>query len=182
MNREDYERTIDLLVGDGDYRRALYGHDAEQRAKIERLKAVTDTLKLHAQIHAQEARTANSTIAEIYQCVSGATGEAGNWHGAQPVRAEIERLNHELNQAHEACAALREGKLRPFRMMKTSIMLDGNQWCVLYGANLQDGVAGFGNSPDMASRAFDAAWYQEIQQKEQEAARVKENRHETKAE
>lgn len=47
-------------------------------------------LKLEAQIHAQEARTANATIAEIYQCVSGATGEPGNWHGAEPVRRLVQ--------------------------------------------------------------------------------------------
>lgn len=67
--------------------------------------------------------------------------------------------------AHEAW--MREEQLtvellRPFRLLKTSISLDGNQWCVLYGDNLQDGVAGFGSSPDEASRAFDTAWYAEI--------------------
>jgi hypothetical protein len=46
-------------------------------------------LKQEAQIHAQEAKTANSTIYEIYQCVTGATGEPGNWHGAEPVRAAL---------------------------------------------------------------------------------------------
>lgn len=70
--------------------------NTEQRAEIERLKNLAATLKLQAQIHAQEARTANGTIAEIYQCVSGATGEAGNWHGAQPVRDVIERLQARL--------------------------------------------------------------------------------------
>jgi len=29
---------------------------------------------------------------------------------------------------------------------------DGNQWCFLYGKNLQDGIAGFGDT------IFDAAW------------------------
>ena len=52
--------------------------------------------------------------------------------------------------------------LRPFRLMKTSIFLEGDKWCVLYGDNLQDGVAGFGDSPELASRAFDEAWYAEL--------------------
>lgn len=47
---------------------------------------IIEQLKQEAQIHAQEARTANRTIAEIYQVVSGATGEPGNWHGAEPVK------------------------------------------------------------------------------------------------
>jgi hypothetical protein len=48
-------------------------------------------------------------------------------------------------------------------MMLTTISQDGNKWCVLYGENLQDGVAGFGDSPDLASRDFDRAWYATVQ-------------------
>lgn len=44
---------------------------------------------LQAQCWKQEARCANHTIAEIYQLVTGATGEPGNWNGAEPVRALI---------------------------------------------------------------------------------------------
>jgi hypothetical protein len=36
--------------------------------------------------------------------------------------------------------------------------MDGDQWCALYGENLQDGVAGFGDTPEKAMYAFDAAW------------------------
>lgn len=42
-----------------------------------------------AQIWKQESRCANHTIGQIYQLVTGATGEPGNWHGAEPVRALI---------------------------------------------------------------------------------------------
>lgn len=31
---------------------------------------------------------------------------------------------------------------------------DGNQWCVLWGKNLQDGVAGFGSTPILAVYDF----------------------------
>jgi hypothetical protein len=48
---------------------------------------------------------------------------------------------------------------RPSVMMKPRIFIDGNQWCMLYGENLQDGVAGFGDSPRMAAYDFDKAWY-----------------------
>lgn len=54
--------------------------------------ALIERLKNEAQIHAQEARTANATIAEIYQIVTGKTGEPGNWNGAEPVRKCIEEL------------------------------------------------------------------------------------------
>jgi hypothetical protein len=36
-----------------------------------------------------------------------------------------------------------------------SLSLDGDKWCVLFGPNLQDGVAGFGTTPTDAVNAFD---------------------------
>jgi hypothetical protein len=64
--------------------------------EIERLQSLVLRLRLEAQCHAQEARTANGTIAQTYQAVTGSTGEPGNWNGAEPVRAEIDRLRHTL--------------------------------------------------------------------------------------
>lgn len=61
-------------------------------AEIERLWALCERLKMEAVCQAQEARTANATIAEIYQLVSGRRGEPGNWNGAAPVAAELARL------------------------------------------------------------------------------------------
>ena len=34
---------------------------------------------------------------------------------------------------------------------------DGNQWCILYGENLQSGIVGFGDTPEKAIYAFDEA-------------------------
>lgn len=45
-----------------------------------------------AQIWKQEARTANATIAEIYQLCTGGRGEPGNWNGADPVRKRLAEL------------------------------------------------------------------------------------------
>ncbi len=37
--------------------------------------------------------------------------------------------------------------------------MDGsNTWCALYGDDLQNGVAGFGDSPQEAVAAFNRAW------------------------
>ncbi len=47
---------------------------------------------------------------------------------------------------------------RPHAMLRPAMSRDGNQWCALYGANLQDGVAGFGDSPELACLDFDRAW------------------------
>ena len=51
---------------------------------------------------------------------------------------------------------------RPCVLYRPKIFIDGNQWCALYGDNLQDGVAGFGESPANAMSAFDAAWLKKI--------------------
>ena len=62
-------------------------------------RALYETCKQQAQIHAQEARTANATIAKIYQLITGATGEPGNWNGAEPVRkliAERDELRRQV--------------------------------------------------------------------------------------
>lgn len=58
--------------------------------EVERLRGVNADLTMQAKGHAQEARTANNTIYEIYQALSGATGEPGNWHGAEPARKYVE--------------------------------------------------------------------------------------------
>ena len=64
----------------------------QQAEQIESLRIERDALKQQAQIHAMEAKTANSTIYDIYQVVSGGTGEPGNWNGARPVREAFDAL------------------------------------------------------------------------------------------
>lgn len=59
---------------------------------------------------------------------------------------------------------------RPSTVYRPAISIDGNQWCALYGANIQDGVAGFGDSPSLAMDAFDAAWFQKLASKAQPPA------------
>jgi hypothetical protein len=46
----------------------------------------------------------------------------------------------------------------PSAVYRPRLFVDGNQWCALYGDNLQDGVAGFGDSPADAMWDFDQAW------------------------
>lgn len=44
--------------------------------------------------------------------------------------------------------------MEPFTIYKPKIFPDGNQWCVLLGNNLQEGVTGFGDTPYEAVRNF----------------------------
>lgn len=55
-----------------------------------------------------------------------------------------------------------EESARPSVLFAPALSLDGDKWCALYGENLQEGVAGFGDSPDEAMRAFDVAWTEKL--------------------
>jgi len=45
---------------------------------------------------------------------------------------------------------------------KPKLSRDGSKWCALFGDNLQEGVAGFGNSPAEAMWDFDKQWHVKI--------------------
>ena len=65
--------------------------------------------------------------------------------------------------AHQASNAISNVELeliRPSAVFRPALSIDGDQWCALYGANLQEGVAGFGASPELAMRDFDRCWQQ----------------------
>lgn len=71
-------------------------------------QALYDACKQQAQIWKSEARCANHTIGQIYQLVTGRTGEPGSWNGAEPVRrliAERDELVRTLDELADAVAA-----------------------------------------------------------------------------
>jgi len=47
-----------------------------------------------------------------------------------------------------------ERELLLVKVLQPKLSIDGNMWCALYGDNLQDGVAGFGKSPEAALYDF----------------------------
>jgi hypothetical protein len=51
---------------------------------------------------------------------------------------------------------------RPSNLYRPKLYIDGDKWCALYGENLQDGVAGFGKSPELAYLDFDNEWHKEL--------------------
>jgi len=48
---------------------------------------------------------------------------------------------------------------QPSVLYRPKLSIDGNQWVALYGDNLQDGVAGFGNTPAKAMSDLDKNWF-----------------------
>jgi len=47
----------------------------------------------------------------------------------------------------------------PIEVLKPAIKKDGSAWCCLYGDNIQDGIAGFGDTPNMAVLDFIQKYY-----------------------
>lgn len=47
---------------------------------------------------------------------------------------------------------------RPSVLFRPALSKDGDQWCFLFGSDLQNGVAGFGETPALAAIDFDKAF------------------------
>jgi hypothetical protein len=59
---------------------------------------------------------------------------------------------------HQCAADVAREQMRPCVLFRPALSIDGDQWCALYGGNLQDGVAGFGDTPGEAMSDFDRQW------------------------
>lgn len=80
----------------------------------------------------------------------------------------VERAIREMNLSHyvemaghaivQAAVEVQECQTSPSAIYRPAICIDGNQWCALYGADLQCGVAGFGDTPAAAIADFDKNW------------------------
>jgi hypothetical protein len=66
-------------------------------------------------------------------------------------------LNAQWNAATLAAQA-EEQRMRPSVLFRPSLSIDGDQYCALYGDNLTEGVAGFGDTAELAMADFDRAW------------------------
>lgn len=67
----------------------------------------------------------------------------------------IESVKYE---AMYAIDFVRLAMARPSAIYKPRIGIDGNQWIAVYGDNIQEGIAGCGDSPELAMADFDKAW------------------------
>lgn len=74
--------------------------------------------------------------------------------------AIVQRYNWDKNLTHqsEMNVLIESEEMNLVRLLTPKIFIDGNQWCVLYGENIQDGVCGFGESPRLAVYDFNKAW------------------------
>lgn len=62
-------------------------------------------------------------------------------------RANQDTVNNNLTQEAQMNYWALKQDMAIAESFKPRLLIDGNKWCCLYGDNLQDGVAGFGDSP-----------------------------------
>ena len=74
------------------------------------------------------------------------------------MRDAFSMANHHMSCVAQDFMVTADEQRRPSVIFRPALSIDGNQWCALYGDNLQDGVAGFGNSPSAAMHDFDRNW------------------------
>lgn len=106
-------------------------------------------------------------MGDAYQAIYDAT--RSRIHGGDMQQAMETALREAFGRADQFMQAVQIEYLsaayeqqRPSVVFRPKVYIDGNQWCALYGDNLQDGVAGFGDSPDQAMREFDKAWGEKL--------------------
>lgn len=67
-------------------------------------------------------------------------------------------LSHYVSMVAESYRIAASEQERPFVLLKPAMFIDGDKWCALYGEDLQNGVAGFGDTPHEAAHQFDVEW------------------------
>lgn len=75
--------------------------------------------------------------------------------------SEAEKIESSQRQWHETLqhqekmnTIVQEAEYALFAQLKPKISIDGNQYCVLLGENLHDGIAGFGDTLYLAILNF----------------------------
>ena len=85
---------------------------------------------------------------------------AGNVGQAIEAAFHSANIGHYVHMAQLSAQAAISQWERPSVLYRPSIAPDGNQWSALYGENIQEGVAGFGDTPALAMADFDKRWYE----------------------
>ena len=64
-----------------------------------------------------------------------------------------------------------------FSLLRPNLYKDGDQWCCLYGENLQEGIAGFGSTPHLAVKNWRKEWDKSLNSKPQNESIINEEEH-----
>lgn len=76
----------------------------------------------------------------------------------EAIESSQRQHHNEMQQQMKIELLETEQQYKRFAMLRPKVYKDGNKWCVLYGENTQDGVAGFGDTPHEAVIDWEANW------------------------
>lgn len=108
LTTEEAEGMADLIAKQGAEITTL-------RQKLEQSEARADACQQQAQIWKQEARTQSAIVAEIYQELTGKTGEPGDWNGVRPLKPAILHKQAEAVEAIKPTAEMKAEMLGSFK-------------------------------------------------------------------
>lgn len=86
-------------------------------------------------------------------------------HKINEIIDEVNKMSHLAEDQYwesELARSIQTQEYALFAQLRPLITQDGNQWCVLYGKDLHDGIAGFGDTPYLAVLAFNAEWNKHV--------------------
>lgn len=99
----------------------------------------------------------------IYDAVKSSLGNPDISGAVENVARSAFDISWLVSRGQEAIAGIESDMRAPHVLMRPRLFIDGNKWCALYGDNLQDGVAGFGDSPDAACLDFNNQWTKNLE-------------------
>lgn len=106
-----------------------------------------------AEHHERATVPKHDTAKKIKEALDGL-----NANTIHPDNVEVGDLVEDVEALSDIIDSLAQRLESPSIMFNPRVFQDGNQWCALYGPDLQVGVAGFGDTPAEACSAFDQAW------------------------
>lgn len=95
----------------------------------------------------------------IYDAVRSRISNGDIGHAVSEVARSAFDISWMIARAQDSIQNVENEHTRPSVLMRPRLFRDGNQWCAVYGENLMDGIAGFGDTPQAAMRAFDSEWF-----------------------
>lgn len=78
-------------------------------------------------------------------------------------QAVFDAVSHHAQMAGQAWQLAAYSHETPSAVYRPALSIDGNKWCALYGEDLMNGVAGFGDSPAEAMADFDHNWSKKLE-------------------
>ncbi len=102
----------------------------------------------------------NDSYQAIYDAVRNRIGNIDIGGAVETaMREAFSMAPHYMTTVAQECSAAANEHQRPCVLFRPAIFPDGSAWCALYGKNIQEGVAGFGETPAAAAADFDRNWF-----------------------